>query len=248
MPVGPGGVPIARDTASGYDDRVSRSHSTEEYLETIYFLAFPIGEYGPVVRDSPALAARVAEMLGVTAPTASEMLKRLEADGLIERGPRRATILTERGRAEAERAVRRHRLIERFLTDFMGYAPGDCHEQAEILTDAFTDEMMERISDRLGSPERCPHGWPVDPEVEQAENLELRALVDMDAGVEATIVRLAEHDLDLLKWFYDEGLVPGTSVTVNDAAASAGSIRVAVDQQERDVSEYAAAGLFVRPG
>ena len=225
---------------------MGRSHSTEEYLETIYFLAFPIGEYGPVVRDSPALAARVAEMLGVSAPTASEMLKRLEADGLIERGPRKATVLTDLGRAEAERAVRRHRLIERFLTDFMGYAPGDCHEQAEILGEAFTDEMMERIDERLGSPERCPHGWPVDPAMEQAENRELRALADLDAGVDATIVRLAEHDLDLLKWFYDEGLVPGTAVTVASPVGGDGNMRLRVDDVERDVGHNAAAGLFVR--
>jgi DtxR family Mn-dependent transcriptional regulator len=225
---------------------VGRSHSTEEYLETIYFLAFPVGEYGPVVRDSPALAARVAEMLGVSAPTAGEMLKRLEADGLIERGERRAAILTDAGRAAAERVVRRHRLIERFLTDFMGYAPGDCHEQAEILADAFTDEMMERVAERLGNPERCPHGWPVDPAVEQAENGSLRALVDVEVGATATIVRLAEHDEALLQWFYEEGFTPGTTVEVEALDVADGSIRVAMGGVSSDVEARAAAGLFVR--
>ena len=65
---------------------MAQGHSTDTYLETIYFLAFPVGEYGPVVKDSPALAARVADMLGVSRASAGEMLKRLEADGLDRAG------------------------------------------------------------------------------------------------------------------------------------------------------------------
>jgi DtxR family Mn-dependent transcriptional regulator len=72
--------------------------------------------------------------------------------------------------------------------------------------------MIDRIDEKLGHPERCPHGWPVDPDVEQAENRELVPLSDLAAGERATIVRLAEHDGDLLHWFYDEGLVPGSVV------------------------------------
>jgi DtxR family transcriptional regulator, Mn-dependent transcriptional regulator len=224
----------------------SRAHSVDDYLETIYFLAFPVGEYGPVVRESPALAARVAEMLGVSAPSASEMLKRLEADGLIERGPRRATLLTPKGREVAERVVRHHRLIERFLTDFMGYTPAECHEQAELLGDAFTDEMVERMAERLGEPDRCPHGWPVDPAAEQRENEELIALSDVEPGDEATIVRLAEHDGELLSWFYREGYPPGTSIRLLRVERAAGQLLVEVDGGERAISERAAAGLFVR--
>lgn len=223
---------------------MSRHHSYDEYLETIYFLSFPVGEYGPVVRDSPALAARIAEMLGVSAPSVTEMLKRLEADGMIERGRRRATVLTEKGRAAAEHHVRGHRIIERFLVDFMGYEPGTCHEQAEILGDTFTDDMIARIEVKLGNPDRCPHGWPVDPEIEQAENQELVALADIPDGTPATIVRLAEHDLELLKWFYDEGLVPGTGVEAGSPDGD--ERRVVVDGEERSIPVIATEGLFVR--
>ena len=70
--------------------------------------------------------------------------------------------------------------------------------------------MIERMNEKLGRPQRCPHGWPVDPEREQAENRELVALAELGTGEHAEIVRLAEHDGDLLHWFYDEGFTPGT--------------------------------------
>src|ERR687889_2303780 len=145
-------------------------HSVDEYLETIYFLAFPIGEYRPHTGGTPTLAARVAEMLGVSRASAGEMLKRLEAEGLVERGEQREAILTETGIERAERVVRKHRIIERLLTDFMGYTAAEAHVHADELGDTFSDEMIERVDERLGRPERCPHGWPVDPDVERAEN------------------------------------------------------------------------------
>ena len=106
--------------------------------------------------------------------------------------------------------------------------------------------MIERIEEKLGHPDRCPHGWPVDPDFEQAENRELQPLSDLEPGQRATIVRLAEHDGDLLHWFYDEGLVPGTSVELRAAETAAGQYRVAVDGGEKAIGEKAAAGLFVK--
>src|SRR5256885_1739705 len=139
-------------------------------------------------------------MLHVSRASAGEMLKRLEAEGLIELG------------------------------------------------DTVDDEMIERIDDKLGHPQRCPHGWPVDPAVEQAENAELAPLATLPTGARATIVRLAEHDGDLLHWFYDQGLVPGTSILVRTAAPAADQFTVAIEKVgERAISEKAAAGLFVRP-
>ena len=195
-------------------------HSVDEYLETIYFLAFPIGEYRPLTAGSPTLASRVAEMLGVSRASAGEMLKRLEAEGLVERGENKEALLTETGRERAERVVRKHRIIERLLTDFMGYTAAEAHVHADELGDTFTDDMVERISEKLGHPDRCPHGWPVDPEFEQAENAELAAAADLAPGARATIVRLAEHDGELLHWFYDEGLVPGREIEVRSTDGS----------------------------
>ena len=172
---------------------MAQGHSIDEYLETIYFLAFPIGEYTPSGGSLP-LASRVAEMLGVSRASAGEMLKRLEAEGLIVRGARKEALLTASGRVRAERVVRKHRIIERLLTDFMGYTAAEAHVHADELGDTFSDEMVERIDKRLGGPDRCPHGWPVDPAVEQAENSELAPLTELEPGARATIVRLAEHE------------------------------------------------------
>jgi len=223
-----------------------QGHSVDEYLETIYFLAFPIGEYRPATGSS-AIASRVAQMLGVSRASAGEMLKRLEVEGLVERGEQKEAILTDAGIARAERVVRKHRLIERFLTDFMGYTAAESHVHADELGDTFSEDMVERINEKLGRPDRCPHGWPVDPEAEQAENRDLVALSEVEPGGSAEIVRLAEHDGDLLHWFYDEGLVPGTHVEVREAHPAAGELKVAVDGGERAIAEKAAQGLYVRP-
>ena len=226
---------------------MAQGHSVDEYLETIYFLAFPIGEYRPQATGSPTLASRVAEMLGVSRASAGEMLKRLEAEGLIERGKNKEALLTASGRKRAEKVVRKHRIIERLLTDFMGYTAAEAHVHADTLGDTFTDEMVERIDERLGRPDRCPHGWPVDPAVEQSENNQLAPLSEIAAGSRATIVRLAEHDGALLHWFYDEGFVPGREIEVREAQPAAGQVTVRLNGDERAIGEKAAAGLFVRP-
>ncbi len=224
---------------------MATGHSVDEYLETIYFLAFPIGEYRPST-GSTAIAARVAEMLGVSRASAGEMLKRLEAEGLVERGEQKEAILTPSGIERANLVVRKHRIIERFLTDFMGYTAAESHVHADVIGDTFSDEMIERINERLGRPDRCPHGWPVDTDVEQTENAELVALAELEPGKPAEIVRLAEHDGDLLHWFYDEGLVPGTNVEVRGAQPAAGQLKVVVGGAERAIAEKAAQGIYVR--
>jgi DtxR family Mn-dependent transcriptional regulator len=226
---------------------MAQGHSIDEYLETIYFLAFPIGEYHPQDTTHPTLSSRVAEMLGVSRASAGEMLKRLEADGLVERGSRKEAILTPTGRERAERAVRKHRIIERLLTDFMGYTAAEAHVHADELGDTFSEEMVERIQARLGNPERCPHGWPIETTVEQAENPELEPLTSLEPGAPATIVRLAEHDGELLHWFYEHGLVPGAQIEVEGAEPAAGILRVRLNGLPTAVGERAAAGLFVRP-
>lgn len=227
----------------------AHGHSVEDYLEAIYFLVSPIGEYQPA-DGSPANAARVAEMLGVSRAAVGEMLKRLGSDGLLRRDGGRELVFTDAGRERAEQVVRHHRIIERFLTDFLGYSAAGAHEHADALGDAFTADMIERMNERLGFPDRCPHGWPISPEQERAENADMQALSELGTDDRCEIVRLVEHDGELLQWYYDEGFVPGTSLTVLDVQPAAGLLKVALgggrSATERVIAEKAARGLVVR--
>ena len=228
---------------------MAERHSIDEYLETIYFLAFPIGEYSPQASGAPAtLASRVAEMLGVSRASAGEMLKRLEKEGLIRRGEHKEALLTPAGRKRAEKVVCKHRIVERLLTDFMGYTAAEAHVYADDIGETFSDDMVERMEEKLGNPDRCPHGWPVDPAFEQAENAELAPLAALEPRTKATIVRLAEHDGDLLHWFYDEGFVPGAHVVIREAQPAAGQFTVRRNGEDQAIGEKAAAGLFVKRG
>ncbi|MBJ7329845.1 MAG: metal-dependent transcriptional regulator [Solirubrobacteraceae bacterium] len=220
-------------------------HSVDDYLETIYFLAFPVGEYRPA-DGSPAIAARIAELLGVSRAAAGEMLKRLAAEGLIERGANKEAILTVSGKKRAERVVRRHRIVERFLTDYMGIEPAESHVEADRIGGTFSDDMVDRMNEKLGFPDRCPHGWLVEPKSEQKENDGLIPLADLEAGRSGEIVALAEHDGDLLQWFYSEGLVPGARLHVEGHQAAAGQMKIRIGDREHAIADKAAGGLFVR--
>jgi DtxR family Mn-dependent transcriptional regulator len=231
---------------------VSRSHghSIDEYLEVIYFLVSPVGELTPS-DGSAAIAARVADALGVSRAAVGEMLKRMTAEGLLARGSSRRLQLTPAGTRRAEQAVRRHRIVERFLTDWLGYTPAQSHAQAEALADAFSHDMVERIHARLGHPERCPHGWPVDPAAEREENPSLLALTGLAVGEEAEVVRLAEQDGELLHWFYDAGFVPGSRLAVREVQPAAGHLTVTMleaSPRDRLIADKAARNLLVRRG
>ena len=227
----------------------AHGHSVEDYLEAIYFLVSPIGEYRPA-EGSPANAARVAEMLGVSRAAVGEMLKRLGSDGLLKRDGGRELVFTEEGRERAELVVRNHRIIERFLTDFLGYSAAGAHEHADALGDAFSADMIERMNERLGFPDRCPHGWPISPDDERAENADLQALSELAAGERCEIMRLVEHDGDLLHWYYDQGLVQGAKLTVLDVQPAEGLLTVKLGTgkgaSEQLIADKAARGLIVR--
>ena len=130
----------------------------------------------------------------------------------------------------------------------MGYTAAEAHVHADELGDTFNDDMIERIDEKLGHPDRCPHGWPVDPDVRAGGEPRARSRSRRSQpGARATIVRLAEHDGELLHWFYDQGLVPGREIEVRAAEPAADQFTRAAERRRARVSEKAAAGLFVRP-
>ena len=130
-----------------------RAHSPEDYLQTVYALASPAAECRAV---APVLAAHVSQGLGVSRATAGEALERLEAAGLVERGTGREVFLTDSGRAAGERALCRHRVLESFLVEYMGYSHDEAHARVDSIRDTFDDEMIERLEQRLGPSVPCP--------------------------------------------------------------------------------------------
>lgn len=196
----------------------SRAHTVRDYLIALDALTAPIVDCGVIALDLPAVAAHVSRLLGVSRPSAGEMLDRLEDAQLIARTPTRQIVLTSSGRAAADEAVRRHRLLERFAVDYLGYGIPECFERARAVDGAFDDDAVERLAAALGRPERCPHGWPIDAARARAEAPQLRTLSALTGADAATVVAIEERSPALLRELVAHGIVPGA---IADAAASA---------------------------
>ncbi|MEW6582246.1 MAG: iron dependent repressor, metal binding and dimerization domain protein [Actinomycetota bacterium] len=232
------------DPPPAIDAGERRWHTPDDYLYAISMLTTPLVACGTVVADQPTLASHVARVLSVSRPTAGEMLARLEADGRIARGPGKEILLTEAGKEAARTVVRRHRVIERLLTDVFDYTIAESHGLAAQIREGFDERMVERIASTLTGPERCPHGWPLDPSRDAEELADVVALSSLPGGT-ATVVALAERDGELLARLCASGLVPGGAVEVLDRRAE--GMAVAVDGVRRDLDADAAAAVLVRP-
>ena len=178
----------------------------EEYLQTIFWLQ----EAG-----LPMTGANVARAMQLSAPTVHEMIGRLERDGYITRGADKALAFTDHGREHAEGIVRRHRLIERFLTDVLGIPWDDVHEEAERLEHAMSPKLEERMLAAIGDAKTCPHGHPISP----GERIEGVPLADVSAGASVTVLRFENEAEDLLHLFMAEGVEPGKDGRVAEVDA-----------------------------
>jgi DtxR family Mn-dependent transcriptional regulator len=183
---------------------MSQEHATvaeEEYLQTIFWLH----EAG-----LPMSAANVARAMQLSPPTVHEMVKRLEADGYVTRGDDKLISFTETGREHAEGIVRRHRLIERFLTDVLGIPWDEVHEEAERLEHAMSPVLEERMLAAIGDATTCPHGHPI----EVGGRHDGVPLADVEIGASVTILRLENEAEDLLHYLKAAGVEPGLSGTL----------------------------------
>jgi DtxR family Mn-dependent transcriptional regulator len=176
----------------------------EEYLQTIFWLQ----EAG-----LPMTGANVARAMQLSAPTVHEMVGRLERDGYITRGPDKSISFTQEGLEHAEAIVRRHRLIERFLTDVLGIAWDDVHEEAERLEHAMSPVLEARMLAAIGDAKTCPHGHPINP----GHRIAGVPLGDVEEGAKVKVLRFENEAEDLLHLFKEEGLEPGREGTVASA-------------------------------
>ena len=199
------------------------SPATEEYLQAVYTLA---DEGGQVI------GARLAEFLRISPAAVSEMVHRLERDGLLKLDERKEVRLTDSGYSAASRVVRRHRLAERMLVDLLGYEWWKTHEEAERIEHAMSQEMEERLVRVLGDPQTCPHGNPMPGTTPRAT----RPLERLATGERATVERIPdqfEHEPGFLEYLDTQGVRPG--VTLEMIEQRPGLLRVAVNGTPRSI-------------
>jgi DtxR family Mn-dependent transcriptional regulator len=191
--------------------------ASQDYLKAIYALE-ATGERA----TTSALAAR----MGVSAPSATAMAKRLAELGLVERAPYRGVVLTEEGRQRALEMLRHHRLLERYLADRLGLSLDEVHAEADRLEHVLSEELEAKIDAELGFPTHDPHGDPIpDSELRLVAGAG-RTLADLEPGEHGSVSRVPDGDPDLLRYLDELGLVPGSQVEVVARAPFAGPVTV----------------------
>jgi len=183
---------------------MATEHATvaeEEYLQTLFWLQ---------EAKLPMTGANVARAMQLSAPTVHEMIGRLERDGYITRAGDKVISFTPSGLDHAEGVVRRHRLIERFLTDVLAIPWDEVHEEAERLEHAMSPVLEERMLAAIGDAKTCPHGHPIAP----GARIDGVPLADVQEGATVTILRFENEAEDLLHYLKDSGIEPGMGGTL----------------------------------
>lgn len=173
-------------------------------------------------------ASTIAARTGVKLSTASDAIRKLTDQGLIEHTPYSAVSLTESGRTLAVAMVRRHRLIETFLLETLGYRWDQVHDEAETLEHAVSDFMIDRIAEKLGHPDRDPHGDPIPAADGSVTRPDAVSLSSLEAGVHARVERISDDDPELLQFFADHGIGYGTLITTGFAAPYSDTIELTI--------------------
>ena len=216
------------------DDALSKSE--RETLKAVFRLA----------KDGEgAHTGELAAALGVSPGTATATVKRLAGRGLLDHRPYRGVELTRAGRREAAKSMRRHRIVERFLSDMLGYA----WNEADRLAGSFEHDLPQEVEDRLfvalDRPSTCPHGFPI-PEPESGDMPDMPPLYDLDAGDVAVVAISGSTDDDMVAFLETLGLRPGVRVEVNEKHPFDGPMVLQVDGQRRTLGEKVARQIYVR--
>ena len=187
---------------------IATSPAIEDYAKAIYGLELRAG--GAVSTNA------LAERLGVTAASASGMVKRLDELGLVSHVPYRGVELTADGRRLALEVLRHHRLLELYLAESLGVPWDRVHQEAEVLEHVLSEELEEAISAKLGNPTHDPHGDPIptaDLRIEEGDTVPLQSL---RAGQAGTLVRVSDADPEMLRYLAERGIAPGSRFQIVD--------------------------------
>ncbi|MGI8632201.1 MAG: metal-dependent transcriptional regulator [Solirubrobacterales bacterium] len=194
---------------------MGHDHATvaeEEYLQIMMWLE---------EAALPLTGANMARALQVSQPTVHEMIGRLEQDGYVTRAEDRSLLFTDEGRRHAETIVRRHRLIERFLTDILDIPWDEVHEEAERLEHRVTPRVEEKMLKAIDGADTCPHGHPIEVGKRDPASL----LADCELGASVRILRFENEAEELLHYLKDSGLEPGMEGTVHATGVEGVTVR-----------------------
>lgn len=175
------------------------------------------------------------------------MLKKLTSQGLLTHERYGDIALTDEGRAAAVAMVRRHRLIETFLVEYLGYAWNEVHDEAEVLEHAVSDTFIERLAERLGHPIRDPHGDPIPTAAGAVPELSAVQLSSLPVGTQAVVARVSDADPDLLLFLTDHRIELDCPVKVRERHEYAGTITIELSGRTLDLGLRAAEAIWVTP-
>jgi DtxR family Mn-dependent transcriptional regulator len=210
----------------------------EDYLKAIYTLQ----EHEGV----PVSTSQIADYLGVTPPTVTSMVEKLDDRGLVDREKYKGVELTSEGEAVALEVLRHHRLLESYLTEHLDYDWSEVHEEADVLEHHISEEFERRVADALGNPTVDPHGDPIpDADLSPPEDAEHTRLAAHEAGSTVEISRVSDRDDEELRYLKEAGITPGTIVRVVDVAPF-GMVTVTVDGHRQSLPEDVANAIRVR--
>jgi DtxR family transcriptional regulator, Mn-dependent transcriptional regulator len=194
---------------------------------------------------SEAHTGDLAETLGVTPGTVTATVKRLADRGLVDHRPYHGVTFTDDGRLHAVAAIRRHRIVERFLADQLAYSWSEADRLAPTFEHELPDEVEERMFQVLGRPATCPHGFPI-PDREQDTIPEMPALYDLEAGDIAEIALPSSTDPEIVSFLADLGVRPGVQIEVREKHPFDGPVVLVVDGMDRTLGERIARHIYVR--
>lgn len=217
----------------------SLTRSVEDYLKAIYALS-----------DSgdAASTSAIAEALDIQPASVTGMVKRMAESGLLEHVPYKGVRLTQPGTLEALKVVRRHRILETYLCERLGYSWEDVHDEAERLEHAASDKLVEQMARALNFPSHDPHGAPIPTRGGDIEVTDLATLAEARPGARLTVKAVRDEDSSHLRSMAAGGLVPGAKVRVHAGPRGEGFVDVSVDQaRTRRVPDELARHVYVVP-
>ena len=217
------------------------SSTVENYLKAIYL---GVGALSPPNGLLPM--GQLAGALGVAPGTATTMVKTLAESGLVEYEPYTGVTLTEAGGKLAALVVRRHRVVELFLVQVMGYRWDEVHDEAEQLEHVVSDRLVDRMDEMLGRPEVDPHGDPIPDQEGVIKPQPAQTLLNCPLNTQVTITRVIDQDRSFLRFIEDHHLKPGESIEVEDRDSVSDSVRVCgKDDQRITIGSRAASKVLV---